>query len=247
MRVKKLYLLFNLLLFTGLCFSQKYGNEWVRFNQTYFKFPILKEGVYRLDSSTLASRFNLQTVDPRNFQIFLKGKELPLYIKGESDGQLNTNDYIEFYANHYRRDYDSLLYGNVAYMPNPYKAFFNDTIFAYITVNSLLTNKRFGIETDSSVYNYNLSDHYYSEQFYNLPNSYNVVRDVLNETSDPRYTQAEGYGQIIGKGGSINSFVGLSIGTRSTSRRSREGGRGCRSRGREAPSPAGTPREARSS
>ncbi len=210
MKAKKLYLLFNLLLFTGFCFSQKYGNEWVRYNQTYYKFPVLKEGVYRIDSTTLSTRFNLQSVDPRNFQVFLKGKELPLYIKGESDGQLNTNDYIEFYANNLRRDYDSLLYGNVAYMPNPYKPFFNDTIFAYITVNSLLNNKRFAIETDSSIYNYTLSDHYYSYGHYNLPNSFNFVRDVLIESSDPRYTQPEGFGQIVGKGGNLSVFVGLS-------------------------------------
>ena len=30
--------------------AQSYGNEWINFSQQYFKFPIAKEGIYRIDS-----------------------------------------------------------------------------------------------------------------------------------------------------------------------------------------------------
>lgn len=204
---RRCHIILILFLWTSLFFSQKYGNEWVRYNKTYFKFPILREGVYRIDSTTLASKFNLANTDPRHFQIFLKGKELPLFIKGESDGQFNTSDYIEFYANSNRADFDSLLYSDITYFPNPLQPFFNDTIFAFITLNNVLTNKRVQVETDTSVYNYPVADHFYSERGYHLSNSYNYARDINNSYSDPRYTQAEGYGQIFSKG--QNASVGF--------------------------------------
>lgn len=212
MLLKKYHIAAVLLVFTSFCFSQKYGNEWIKFNQSYFKFPVLQEGIYRIDSTTLSSKFNLTTTDPRHFQIFLKGKELPLFIKGESDGLFNGNDYIEFYANSLRGDYDSLLYADISYLPNPYKAFFNDSIFAYITLNNSLNNKRFIVETDTSVSNYPVADYFYSEKLFHLSNTYNYVYDINNSYSDPRYTQAEGFGYIFGKGATVTAnFGNLSV------------------------------------
>jgi hypothetical protein len=212
MGLKKYHILCVFVFFSTFCFPQKYGNEWVKFNQTYFKFPVLQEGIYRIDSTSLASKFNLSNTNPQHFQIFLKGKELPLFIKGESDGQINSEDYIEFYANSLRGEYDSLLYADITYMPNPYRAFFNDTIYAYITLNNSLNNKRFLLETDTAVYNYPLGNYVYSEKLFHQSNSYNYVQDINNSYSDPRYTQSEGYGFIFGKGASATAnFGNLSV------------------------------------
>lgn len=212
MNVKKLYLVFALTLFSLHFFAQKYGNEWIKHSQTYFKFPISKEGIYRIDSVTLATRFNLSIANPKNLQLFIKGKEQYLFIKGESDGQINTNDYVEFYANNLRGDFDSLLYSGINYMPNPYKPLFNDTIYGYLTLNSSLSNKRYQIETDSTIANYPLANYYYSELIYNPADNYNLVKDINNESSDPRYTQAEGYGTLINKGNTLGAnFPPLSV------------------------------------
>jgi len=191
--------------------AQKYGNEWVDHSQTYFKFPITKEGVYRIDSTTLATVFNLQTLNPNNLQLFIKGKEQYLYINGDGDNQINTNDYVEFYAIHFRRDFDSLLYTNINYVPSPYLPLFNDTIFGFLTVNNSLSNKRYQIETDTTIANYPLSSHYYSELIYNPISNYNTVADVQNTASDPRYTQADGWGLDFIKGNSVSSNFNLSV------------------------------------
>lgn len=212
MILKRLYLIVIFFLFFLSGNAQKYGNEWVNYSQTYVKFPIFKEGVYRIDSTTLATQFNLQTLDPRNLQLFIKGKEQFIYIKGEADGKVNLNDYIEFYANNLQREYDSLVYASVNYLPNPYKPLFNDTIYGYLTINSSLTNKRFTLETDTTISNYPLADHFYAEQRFDQTNGYNYVKDINNEISDARYTQAEGPGYIINKGITLNaSFPFLSV------------------------------------
>ena len=70
--------------------AQKYGNEWIRFSQQYHKIPIAKAGVYRLDSLTLSKYYTLGSLNPINFQVFIKGQEQFLYIKGEGDGVFNS-------------------------------------------------------------------------------------------------------------------------------------------------------------
>lgn len=212
MTFKRLYFIVILSFLFKSGYAQKYGNEWVNFSQTYFKFPIYKEGVYRIDSTTLATRFNLQTTDPRNFQLFIKGKEQFLYIKGEGDGKVNLNDHIEFYANNLQREYDSLLYSNINYLPNPFKPLFNDTVYGYLTLNTSLSNKRYQVETDTTIANHPLGDHFYAEQKFDLVNGYNYVKDIDNIISDSRYTQAEGPGYYINKGNSLFiNFLNLSV------------------------------------
>ena len=118
--MKKLYTPLFILLFSVLAKAQPYGNEWINYSQKYYKFYIVADGVYRIDSASLANSWlNVSTLDPRNFQIFGRGKEIPIYVKGESDGVLNSGDYIEFYAQHNDGWLDSAVYDTVG-NPNPY-------------------------------------------------------------------------------------------------------------------------------
>jgi len=205
MKCRALYISLVLTLLTSFLVAQNYGNSWINYSQTYFKFPITKDGIYRIDSTALSTKFNLQTLNPKNLQLFVKGKEQHLFIFGESDNKINLNDYIEFYASHLQRDYDSLLYAGVNYVPNPYVPIFNDTLYGYLTVNSSLTNLRYQEETDTTIANYPLADHFYSELNYSFPSAYNSVSDVQNIYSDPRYTQAEGPGINFNKGTTLTS------------------------------------------
>ncbi|MDX2171813.1 MAG: C25 family cysteine peptidase [Bacteroidota bacterium] len=189
--------------------SAQYGNEWIKHSQQYYKFPITKEGIYRIDSATLAQRYNLNSINPKNFQLFFGGKEQYLYIKGESDNKINTGDYVEFYLNPQKVNIDSLIYSQINYLPNPYKPIFNDTVFAFLTLNSSFTNKRFVIETDTTWASYSPTNYFYSEKIFSLPNTYNTVKEYYyNQVSDPRYTQPEGWGTAISMGNSISSAFG---------------------------------------
>lgn len=191
--------------------AQFYGNQWINYSQKYVKFPIHSEGIYRIDSTSLSAHFNLSTLDPHNIQIFLKGEEQNIYIRGESDNKINTKDYIEFYANTEGiRVLDSLLYYNCSYLPSPYLPIFNDTIYAFITVNNSVNNKRYQLETDTNAVLYNTMDHFYSDKVHAKYIEYNGVYENVYGVSDPRYTQAEGRGSYFNKGASnISTFSNL--------------------------------------
>ena len=147
--VKRL-LLFGLLLFSGVqLLAQIYGNEWINYSQPHFRIAIPKSGLYRIDSLTLSNAgIPISTINPKNIQLFSKGQELYINIIGESDGVLNTADYIEFYAEKNDGGFDSLAYNTTQRLTNPYVSLFNDTNYVYFTWNNSFTNKRMNIQTD---------------------------------------------------------------------------------------------------
>ncbi len=196
--------------FVALPFNaQTYGNEWISYAQQYFKFPVYKEGVYRIDSATLSTHFNLATVNPKNFQLFIKGREQFIYISGEADNQVNQGDYIEFYADAGMREADSLVYTGISYLPNPYAAIFNDTLYAFLTLSSSAGNKRYSLETDTSSAAYPAADYVYNEKIFAQGPNYNYVQEYDFNVSDPHYTQAEGRGVIFAKGSTAASGFNL--------------------------------------
>jgi len=200
--VRNLPLLIIAFLFSFAIKAQKYGNEWINFSQQYLKLPVAREGIYRIDSTTLANYYDLGTTNPQNFQLFLKGKEQFLYINGEGDGKINSSDFIEFYASPYMGDVDSLLYSNINYLPNPYLPIFNDTLYAFLTLSSSLPNKRYTLETDTNSAAYSAADHFYTEKIFTVFGDYNFVEEYSSGSSDPHLTQAEGKGAMFQVGSS---------------------------------------------
>ncbi len=186
--------------------AQVYGNEWINFSQQYFKFPIAKEGIYRIDSATLSTYFNLSTANPKNFQLFIKGKENHLFINGESDNKINIGDYLEFYASPAMGDIDSLVYSGINYLPNHYAPLFNDTLYGFITLNTSTNNKRYTLETDTTASLYPVGDHFYSEKIFAGSNESNFVYEYSSGASDPLYTQAEGRGVTFTKGNNLTTI-----------------------------------------
>jgi hypothetical protein len=87
------------------------GNEWINFNQQYFKIPVGKQGIYRLNFAALQNAgFPAATVDPRNIQIFHRGLEQSIYIEGQGDGQLDPSDFVEFFGQRNDGTLDVSLY-----------------------------------------------------------------------------------------------------------------------------------------
>ena len=72
----------NILLFAPLFVNAQLTNDWINYDQNYFKFPISEDGVYRIDFQQLINAgMNTGAIDPRNFQIFVKGEEIPIYVQ----------------------------------------------------------------------------------------------------------------------------------------------------------------------
>jgi len=82
---------------------------------TWYKIPVRKNGIYKITSSYLSDLgIDVNNIDPRKIQIWgtdgyelphpnstprPQFKQIPIIVKGESDGQFNNNDYILFYGN----------------------------------------------------------------------------------------------------------------------------------------------------
>ena len=66
-------------------------------SETRYKILVDKTGIYRLTSEDLEKKWGINLdADPRYLHLRVYGKEIPIYIKGETDGRLDRSDYIEF-------------------------------------------------------------------------------------------------------------------------------------------------------
>ncbi len=114
--------------------AQTYGNEWIEFNKEYYNFDVAVDGVYQIDSTTLANAgIPLSALDPRTIQIFGRGEQIPIYIEGESDGVFNGGDFIEFYATQAKGTDDYSLWEDSSFLANPHYNLINDTIHYFLS------------------------------------------------------------------------------------------------------------------
>ena len=111
-----------------LSMGQQYNNEWINFNQTYYKFKVGTDGLYRLSQSVLASA-GLSGSPIQNLQIWRNGQQVPFYST-VSSGPLGPSDYIEFWG--------------LANDGKPDKPLYRDTLYQQ--------SDRWSLETDTAVY-----------------------------------------------------------------------------------------------
>lgn len=126
------------------------GPEWIRTYQTYFKFPVVKSGIYRIDSAAAGV---IALRNPQKIQLFCNGKEQHLYVKGAEDGVFNTGDYLEFVADPNNGDLDRELYRTPAEQPQQLRSLFEDTAWYFMTAlpdSSVSLPKRALLVTDTS-------------------------------------------------------------------------------------------------
>jgi len=189
--------LFILLTFYGFSQTTLFGNEWIVSGQKYYKIKISGDSLYKLDSTSLANAgVPISTINPKNIQLFQKGKELYTYIAGEADNVLNTADYILFYAEKNTGKDDSLLYSifpNAPYLTNPYYSVINDTSAVFLTWNSSTTNKRLVLNTDTSYSSYPIPAPYYIRDIFSPQTDYTFGPLNIINKDNPRYLTGEGF------------------------------------------------------
>jgi|GEM_PF-5589161 len=76
--------------------AQSYGNEWIDYQKTYYKFKLAQEGIYRIPYETLVVQ-GLDTVPVHAFQLWHLGRQVPLYVSSAGD-TLKPGDYLELLA-----------------------------------------------------------------------------------------------------------------------------------------------------
>jgi len=182
------------LILLPLIVTAQQANSWIDYTQSYFKFPIINDGVYRITYLQLINAgVNITNIDPRSIQIFVKGTEQPIYIEGESDGTFDGNDFIELYCEHNDGWYDHKLYSDSAHVFNPHYSMFTDTAFYFLTWNNSSSNKRMVSEVDLNFNAYPLSPYFWNEEKRIGNKSFNVGQTTIDGLAVPEYSDGEGW------------------------------------------------------
>ena len=127
--------------------AQTYGNEWIDYSKTYYKFNIGSDGIYRIADSTLVSK-GLGATPAQQFQLWHNGQQIPLYTSIPSGVMVDT-DYIEFFGQHNDGTPDTRLYNYPSYQLSTGYSLFTDTAAYYLTVNPSGGNSRITAATNN--------------------------------------------------------------------------------------------------
>lgn len=139
--MKKILHIICLLGFFSISQAQPYGNEWIDYSKTYYKFKIAKTSLYRITYAELTN-LGIPTNQLRGtyFKIIRNGNEIPLYVS--TNGQFSATDFIEFYGEKNDGKPDSLLYKNPDDQPHNKINLFSDTAICFLTIDPFNINAR---------------------------------------------------------------------------------------------------------
>ena len=198
MRILKKIIFLKLFLSTIIINGQEYGNEWINYDQQYFYFPVLKNGVHRIYYNTINDILSQQGIDlsqinHSQFQIFGKQKEVSLLINDVNNNNfLDENEFIEFYAEKNDGWLDELVYDSIHHIPDKYFSLFNDTIRYYFSWNNGFNNKRTLTETDVNYELYNPIEYCWKKTLKKYSSNY-VIGEQTSGISSPKYNIGEGW------------------------------------------------------
>ncbi|MCS6982363.1 MAG: C25 family cysteine peptidase, partial [Flavobacteriales bacterium] len=177
--------------------GQTYGNEWINYDQVYFKCPVVARGIHRISYSTLQnSGFPLNT-DPRKLQMFARGQEIPIYVAGEADGLWDPGDYILFYGEPNDGRLDSALYLSPDDHATPGLSLFCDTIYYFITISNSTNNLRYIPESDNNFSAYATAPYYLAVIKESFSSDYHSGQVLQFNIREPVYNRGEGYATIL--------------------------------------------------
>ncbi len=195
MKQARLTILLLLLISPISLLAQNFGNEWINYSQSYYKFPIVEDGIYRLDYNALNNaNIPLSVFQSENIQVFGKEREIPIHIEDGGDNSIDPGDYILFYAERNDGWLDSSMYQTPENIGNPGFSLYNDTLMYFFTWNTNSNNLRFTIETDVNFGAYsNVADYIiYNSAVYGTSFYHEGIR--ATSASSSFYTAGEGWG-----------------------------------------------------
>src|SRR6185436_8712636 len=100
----------------------QFGNEWINYNQSYYKIAVTRNGIHRLTYDDLATAgVPVNSIDPRRVQIFRRGAEQAInfpYLEAPADAQFESGEYLEFYGEKNDGATDVDLYKNPTHHPH---------------------------------------------------------------------------------------------------------------------------------
>jgi Peptidase family C25/CARDB len=141
-----------------------FGNEWIVYDQPYIKLSINKNGIYKISKAELKNAgWNLENINPKNMQLYFRGKEMAIFIDGEDDNVFNENDYVEFYAITNNGSQDEEVYRPKSARTNKYLSLYSNETAYFLTISNKNKGKRV---VENTFFDSNLNNEriYYSKK-----------------------------------------------------------------------------------
>lgn len=136
---------FSLIIVSNHSAMAQYGNEWIDYNKTYWKFKVGTEGLFRINKASLDAAGVPSSASGADYVLFRDGKEVTLFVTNSS--AFGSSDYIEFYANKNDGQADKELYLGSDKYANDKKSLFNDTASYFLTVDNSKIHNRYATIT----------------------------------------------------------------------------------------------------
>lgn len=170
--------------------AQRYGNEWIRYDQAYYKIRLNNPGITRLLANDFAER---SSINPKNLQLFCNGKEVPIYVYGEQDNSFDEQDFIEFYAERTDGSLDSGLYALGQHQQlNPYQSLYpNDAVY-FLTWGNTASTMHFSDSRSSTISGTPINN-YISSSVYSFVDQYATGEVQFEYATLSEYDDAEGW------------------------------------------------------
>jgi hypothetical protein len=174
---------------TTLQAQNQFGNEWINYSQTYHKLKVTQTGLHQLDYNFL-NQIGLAGVNPKNLQLFRRGKEVAIYIAGEEDEKLDPQDYIEFYGERNDGALDVELYKNPANQPHKLYSLYTDTASYFLTIAPTMGKR---MRQENTVIGNNIPEPYHLQQSLFMNTDRYYIGKSYGANSMPWLDEGEGY------------------------------------------------------
>lgn len=181
-----------------VAFSQQYGNEWIVPGQQYYKIETYQNGFYAITGRELIENgVAVQQLNPANIQLWHRGKEQAILLKGSEDGRFDPEDSLIFYGKRNDGTLDAYLYNPAESQPHSFINLHSDTCAFFLT-----EGRNPGKRIQKKPYQNAVTsiDWHWQEELIVLAEAYN--RGVMTgENRSAYFTYGEGWtGAAFGKG-----------------------------------------------
>ena len=179
--------------------------------QSYYKFKIGSDGLYRIDYNTLNNvGVPVASIDPRNIDIYLNGSEVKIFVSGELDGKFDASDFIEFVGKKNDGSLDRALYSNPSEHTNPYESLYADSSVYFLTWDATTSDNHIESYNDPNFVGKNKDDYFFHTVITSYKNDYfeGIPSNNNLEQQYSEYVLGEGF-----TGGRDNTFRAYDVNT----------------------------------
>jgi hypothetical protein len=158
--------------------AQRFGNEWINTNQSYYKIPIGEDGLYRIGYAELQTAgFPVDNVDPRRMQLFFRGQEQAILVQGQNDASFDPADFILFYGQRNDGTQDQALYVAPEAQGNPNYNLYSDTTAYFLTwALGAVNGKRMTFFQENNITNIPAEPYHWQEKLLQLTSDFTIGR-----------------------------------------------------------------------